>query len=156
MPYAVEHSLISLGLSLPEAPKPVAAYIPCVRSGNLIVVSGQLPFRNSQLTDTGHMPGAMSMEKAQQAAAQCVLNGLSIIKAELGGDWSKFVRVVRIGVFVSSDANYYDQPKVANGASELLVKIFGEAGKHARAAVGVSALPLNAVVEIEMTVEIKP
>ncbi len=155
MPHAVEHSLISLGLSLPEAPKPVAAYIPCVRSGNQIVVSGQLPFRNSQLLDTGRMPAAMTVEKAQAAAAQCVLNALAIIKAELNSDWTKFVRVVRIGVFVSSEATYYDQPKVANGASELLVQIFGEAGKHARAAVGVSALPLNAVVEVEMTVEIQ-
>ena len=155
MPHAVEHSLIALGLTLPEAPKPVAAYIPCVRSGNLIVVSGQLPFRHNELLDTGHMPSAMTVEKAQAAAAQCVLNALAIVKAELDGDWAKLVRIVRLGVFVSSEANYYDQPRVANGASELLVKIFGEAGKHARAAVGVSALPLNAVVEVELMVEIK-
>ncbi len=155
MQHAIEQNLAALKLTLPEPPKPVAAYIPAVRTGGQIVVSGQLPFRNGQLTDTGRMPSAMGLEQAQAAAAQCVLNALAIVKAELGGDWSKLVRVVRIGVFVSSAPDYYEHPKVANGASELLVKLLGDAGKHARAAVGVSALPLNAVVEVEMTVEVR-
>jgi enamine deaminase RidA (YjgF/YER057c/UK114 family) len=155
MQHAIEQNLAALKLTLPEPPKPVAAYIPAVRTGNQIVVSGQLPFRNGQLTDTGRMPAAMSLEQAQAAAAQCVLNALAIVKAELGGDWSKLVRIVRIGVFVAGAPDYYEHPKVANGASELLVKLLGDAGKHARAAVGVSALPLNAVVEVEMLVEVR-
>ena len=155
MQHAIEQNLAALKLTLPEPPKPVAAYIPAVRTGNQIVVSGQLPFRNGQLTDTGRMPAAMPLEQAQAAAAQCVLNALAIVKAELGGDWSKLARIVRIGVFVAGAPDYYEHPKVANGASELLVKLLGDAGKHARAAVGVSALPLNAVVEVEMLVEVR-
>ncbi len=156
MQHDIEKNLAALNLVLPEPPKPVAAYIPAVRCGNQVVVSGQLPFRNGQLTDTGRMPEAMPLEQAQAAAAQCALNALAIVKAELGGDWTKLVRVIRIGVFVSGAPDYYEHPKVANGASDLLVKLLGEAGRHARAAVGVSALPLNAVVEVEMTVEAKP
>lgn len=144
----------SLGLTLPPAPKPVAIYVPAVRTGNLIVVSGQLPFDQGKLIATGPVPSAVSLELGQKAARQCVLNGLAIVDAMIESDWSSFVRVVRLGVFVASDNGYGDQPKVANGASELLGQIFGDKGQHARAAVGVNTLPLNASVEVEMMVEV--
>jgi enamine deaminase RidA (YjgF/YER057c/UK114 family) len=150
----IDSKLAELNLVLPAPPKPVAAYIPCVRSGNLVFVSGQLPFAAGQLLFTGKVPAPVDMEEAQECARQCVLNGLAILKAELGGDWSKLVRVVRIGVFVQCADGYADQPQVANGASELLVKILGDAGRHARAAVGVNALPLNAPVEVEFVFEV--
>jgi len=147
--------LATLGLSLPAAPKPVAAYVPAVRTGNLIIVAGQLPMSQGKLLATGPVPSAVPLDAAQLAARQCVLNGLAIVGDQLGGDWSKFVRVVRLGVFVASDNSFTEQPKVANGASELLGQIFGDAGQHARAAVGVNVLPLGATVEVEMMVEVK-
>ena len=154
MDESVESKLASLGLRLPEAPKPVAAYIPAVRTGNLVFVSGQLPLTAGQLLATGSVPSQATVDQAQEAAAQCVLNGLAILRAELGGDLQKLQRVVRVGVFVQSDAGFKDQPLVANGASELLVQLLGDAGKHARAAVGVNALPLGASVEIELLFEV--
>lgn len=152
---SIESKLAELGLVLPVAPKPVAAYVPCVRTGNLVVVSGQLPFAAGQLLAVGPVPSKVDLDQAQECARQCVLNGLAILKAELDGDWSRLARVVRVGVFIQSDSGYGGQPQVANGASELLVKLLGDAGKHARAAVGVNALPLDAPVEIEFTFEIK-
>ncbi len=150
----VEAKLANLGLSLPTPPKPVAAYIPCVRTGNLVVVSGQLPMAAGQLLATGRVPSVVDLEQAQECARQCVLNGLAILKAELDGDWSGLVKVVRVGVFVQSDDGFAEQPQVANGASQLLVDVLGDAGRHARAAVGVNALPLNAPVEVEFTFEV--
>ncbi|MBI1368928.1 MAG: RidA family protein [Planctomycetes bacterium] len=144
--------LAELNLTLPAAPKPVAAYLPAVRSGNLIFVSGQLPFRDGKLASTG---AVSDIALAQAAAGQCVLNGLAVLGDMIGGDWSKFVRVVRVGVFVQSAAGFDQQAAVANGASELLQKIFGESGRHARAAVGVNALPLHATVEIEFIFEVR-
>lgn len=152
---SIESKLAELGLVLPAAPKPVAAYVPCVRTGNLVVISGQLPFAAGQLLAVGRVPSKVDLDQAQECARQCVLNGLAVLKAEIAGDWSRLVRVVRIGAFVQSDDGYGGQPQVANGASELLVKLLGDAGKHARAAVGVNALPLDAPVEIEFTFEIK-
>ena len=151
----IHAKLAALGLTLPTAPKPVAAYVPAVRTGNLIFVAGQLPLSNGQLLATGPVPSAVTPEAANAAARQCVLNGLAIVGDQLGGDWSKFVRVVRLGVFVASDNTFTQQPKIANGASELLGQIFGDAGQHARAAVGVNVLPLGATVEVEMMVEVK-
>lgn len=153
---SIETKLAELGLIIPAAPKPVAAYLPCVRTGNLVVVSGQLPFAAGKLLATGRVPSVVDLDQAQECARQCVLNGLAQLKAEIDGDWSKLVRVVRIGAFVQSDDGYGGQPQVANGASELLVALLGEAGKHARAAVGVNALPLDAPVEIEFTFEVSP
>lgn len=150
----IEAKLANLGLSLPTPPKPVAAYIPCVRTGNLVVVSGQLPMAAGQLLATGRVPSVVDLEQAQECARQCVLNGLAILKAELDGDWSGLVKVVRVGVFVQSDDGFAEQPQVANGASQLLVDVLGDAGRHARAAVGVNALPLNAPVEVEFTFEV--
>ncbi len=152
---AIEDKLASLGLQLHAAPAPVAAYLPCVRTGNLVLVSGQLPLTAGQLIAAGPVPSKVSVEQAREAAAQCVLNGLSILKAELGGDLSKLKRVVRLGAFVQSDDGFKDQPLVANGASELFEKLLGESGRHARAAVGVNALPLNASVEIEFLFEVE-
>lgn len=150
-----EQQLAALGLTLPPAPKPVASYIPAVRTGNLVFVSGQLPFRDGQLMSTGPVPSACSVEAAQAAARQCVLNGLAVVGDQIGGDFSRVVRIVRVGAFVQSDDGFTEQPKVANGGSELLQQLFGESGRHARAAVGTNALPLGASVEIELLVEVR-
>lgn len=148
-----ESRLAELGLQLPTPPKPVAAYIPCRRTGNLLFVSGQIPMWGGNLMAGGPVPSKVSVEKAQECARQCVLNGLAAAKMELGS-LEKIKQVVRVGVFVCSDAGFTEQPKVANGASELLVAIFGEAGRHARAAVGSVALPLGAPVEVEFLFEV--
>lgn len=141
--------LLALNLTLPAAPKPVAAYVPVVRWNDLLFVSGQIPLRDGKPLCTGTVPDAVSIEQAQQAAQQCVLNALAIVHAELGGDWSKLVRVVRIAGFVASAPGFAGQSQVLNGASELLEKLLGDAGRHARAAVGSVGLPLNVPVEIE-------
>lgn len=151
----VAQRLKELGVALPAAPKPVAAYVPAVRTGNLVFVSGQLPSANGTLLATGPVPSRVGLEPAQAAARQCVLNGLAILSDLLGGDLDRVERIVRIGVFVQSDTGYAEQPKVANGASELLQQIFGERGRHARAAVGTNALPLDATVEVEFLVEVR-
>ncbi len=148
----VDAKLAELGFTLPPAPKPIAAYVPAVRTGNLIFVSGQVPLRDGALIASGPVK---ALADAQAAAKQCALNGLAILKDQIGGDWSKLVRVVRIAVFVQCANGFGDQPKVANGASEFLVAVLGEAGRHARAAVGVNALPLDATVEIEFVFEVK-
>jgi enamine deaminase RidA (YjgF/YER057c/UK114 family) len=152
---SIEKKLEELGFSLPDAPKPVAAYVPALISGNNLWVSGQLPMRGGELIATGKVPSQVSVEQAQQAARQCVLNALAIARAELGGDLSRLIRVIRVGVFVQSDDDFFAQPQVANGASEFLQEIFGDAGRHVRAAVGVNALPLNTPVEIEFAFEVK-
>jgi len=146
--------LRDLGLVLPAAPKPVAAYIPFVRTGNLIYVSGQIPFVDGKVVCTGPVPSAVSIDQARAAARQCALNGLAIIAGALEGDLNRVKRIVRLGVWVCCDADFTDQPKVANGASELLVDIFGDAGRHARAAVGSIALPLGATTEVDMLIEV--
>lgn len=150
----VEAKLKELNLELPDAPKPIAAYIPAVQTGKLLLVSGQLPMHHGELIFKGKVSAHVNIADAQKAARQCILNALAIVKEHLHGDWSKLARIVRIGVFVASGDNFYDQSKVANGASELLVEIFGQSGKHARAAVGVNSLPLDAPVEIELMVEL--
>lgn len=147
--------LAELGLKLPPAPKPVAAYVPAVRTGKLIVVSGQIPLVEGKVSCTGPVPSAASVEQARAAARQCVLNGLSVLAEVMQVNLDHIKRIVRLGVFVCSDAGFTEQPKVANGASELLQEIFGEAGRHARAAVGSIALPLGATVEVEMLVEVE-
>ncbi|MFM7480671.1 MAG: RidA family protein [Planctomycetota bacterium] len=148
-------ALANLGLVLPPAPKPVASYVPCVRTGNLLIISGQLPFRDGTLLATGLVPDPVSVERSQEAARQCVLNGLAVVAGECGGTLDRVARIVRLGVFVASCHGFTEQPKVANGASDLLQQIFGESGRHARAAVGTNALPLGASVEIEMMVELR-
>lgn len=151
---SVEEKIKQLGLNIPEAPKPVASYVPAVKSGNLIFTSGQLPFVNGNLQYIGKLGEKYSIEDGYQAARICVLNCLSVVKG-IVGDLDKVARIVKVVGFVSSAAGFNDQPKVINGASELLGEIFGEAGQHARSAVGVNELPLNSAVEVEMIVEIK-
>lgn len=150
----IEAKLQELGLTLPEAPKPVAAYVPFVQTGNLIVISGQLPFKDRHLVATGKVASKVQQSLARSAARQCFLNALSVLGDAIDGDWNRLTRIVRLGIFVQSDDDFYDQPKVANGASELCQELFGDAGKHARAAVGVNVLPLNATVELELTAEV--
>jgi enamine deaminase RidA (YjgF/YER057c/UK114 family) len=152
---SVTQRLRELSLTLPTAPKPVAAYVPAVRTGNLLYVSGQLPFLDGKLLATGPVPSRVSVDAAAAAARQCVLNGLAIVADQLGGDLERVERIVRLGVFVCSDPGFADQPKVGNGASEILQQVFGERGRHARAAVGSIALPLGASVEVEMLVEVR-
>lgn len=149
-----EQRLADLNLTLPTPAKPVAAYVPTRRSGNLVFVSGQLPLRDGQLIATGPVPSAASEDVATQCAKQCCLNALAALKAEIG-ELSRVRQLVRLGVFVYSDVGWHDQSKVGNGASDLLVEVFGDAGKHARAAVGCSSLPRGASVEVEMVVEVQ-
>ena len=147
--------LAALHLALPAPPEPVAAYVPSVRVGNLIYVSGQLPLVQGALLATGPVPSAVTVAQAQQAARQCALNALAIVDRDLAGRWEQLVRIVRLGVFVASDVTFTQQPQVANGASELMQQLFGEAGRHVRAAVGVNVLPLGAPVELEMVVAVE-
>jgi len=144
------------GFRLPAAPKPVASYVPAVCTGSLLFVSGQLPFQEGKVLATGPVPSQCTPENAAGAARQCVLNALAVVGEHVGGDWSRVTRIVRLGVFVQSDPGFAGQPAVANGASDLLVELFGDAGRHARAAVGVNALPLQAAVELELVAEIRP
>lgn len=146
--------LAELGLDLPEAPRPVASYVPAVRVGSLVFVSGQIPVRDGALLATGTVPNDVSIEEAQGLARQCVLNALAVLKAEVGSI-DRLKRVVRVGCFVASEPGFGGQPKVANGASDLLREIFGDAGQHARAAVGSVGLPLNVPVEIEFLFEVE-
>jgi enamine deaminase RidA (YjgF/YER057c/UK114 family) len=148
-----ESALASMGLALPSVAKPVASYVPTKRAGGLVFVSGQLPFRDGVVLAKGPVPSATSIEEGAIAARQCVLNALAAVRAEVG-ELSRVRQVVRVGVFVCSDNGFTEQPKVANGASDLLVRVFGEAGRHARAAVGCNALPLGASVEVELVVEV--
>lgn len=145
--------LADLGLTLPAAPRPVAAYIPWTRSGSLLYVSGQIPFRDGALIATGAVPRDVDLDTARACARQCALNLLAIVR-DAAGTIDAVRRVVRLGCFVCSEPGFFDQPKVANGASELMVEIFGEAGRHARAAVGSIALPLGAPVEVEAIFEL--
>lgn len=153
--HPIEARLQELRLSLPDAPKPVASYLPAVQSGPWLTISGQLPFLNGQLVAMGKVGATVSAEQASAAARQCVLNALAIAHQAMNHDWNNFVRVVRVGVFVASDDTFTAQPKVANGASDLLVEIFGPMGRHARSAVGTHVLPLNASVEVEMILEVR-
>ena len=151
---AIHAKLAELGLSLPEAAAPVAAYVPAVAAGGLLHISGQLPFRDGQLM-TGRLGEDRDLEFGQQAAQRCGLMLVAQIKKALGGDLGRVERIVKLGVFVNSAGSFTDQPKVANGASELMQALFGEAGRHARSAVGVPTLPLGAAVEVDAVVAIR-
>jgi enamine deaminase RidA (YjgF/YER057c/UK114 family) len=148
-----EERLASLGLEVPEVAKPVAVYVPAVRSGNHVFTSGQLPMRSGELIATGKVGGEVTSEEAVQCAQQCALNALAAIRAEVG-ELSNVKRVVKVVAFVASTPDFTGQPGVANGVSELLGEVFGDAGVHARSAVGVPVLPLDAPVEVEMVVEV--
>ena len=150
---AILARLEELGLTLPGVAAPVAAYVPAVQSGNHIFTSGQLPFVEGKLTHLGKVGAELTLEEAQAAAAISALNALAAVGSLT--DLDNIVKIVRLGVFVASVPSFTDQPLVANGASELIGKIFGEAGVHARAAVGVVSLPLDACVEVELVAEVR-
>lgn len=149
-----EEVIKELGLELPEAPKPVASYVPVVVYSNLVFTSGNLPFKNGKVVYTGKAGKENSIEVAYEASKLATLNSLSAVKQALGS-LSRIKGVVKVTGFVNSESGFTDQPKVINGASDLLVKIFGDSGKHARSAIGVGELPLNALVEIEFIYRIE-
>ncbi len=150
----VEDRLTALGISIPEVVPPVASYVPAVRTGNLVFTSGQLPFVSGELIATGLLGKDVDEETASRCAAQCAVNAIAAIKS-LIGDLDKVVRVVKVVGFVASTPEFTKQPVVINGASDLFIKAFGDAGKHARSAVGVASLPLNTPVEVEVIVEVR-
>ena len=150
---SVEKKLEQIGLKLPEIPKPVAAYIPAKQSGKLVFTAGQLPMVNGELISKGLLGLNVEVEEANKAARICTLNALAAIKGVIG-DLDRIKQIIRVVGYVASIPTFTQQPAVVNGASELLLEIFGEAGKHARSAVGMAVLPLNASVEIELTVEV--
>ena len=147
--------LAQLGLTLPVPARAVAAYVPYVITGNLVFISGQLPMENGTLAVTGLLGKEVNVTAGQNAARLCALNILAQLDAAVGSKAELIARCVKLTGFVASAPGFYDQPKVVNGASELMEQVFGEAGKHARAAVGVSALPLNAAVEVEAIFALK-
>ena len=148
-----DERLAELGLTLPSDTPPLAAYVPAVRTGNLVYTSGQLPRIDGELTHVGKVGAEVTPEQAKEAAQACALNAIAAVKVEIG-DLGKVRRVVKVVGFVASTPDFTGQPGVVNGASELLGKVFGDAGVHARSAVGVAALPLDVPVEVEMIVEV--
>jgi enamine deaminase RidA (YjgF/YER057c/UK114 family) len=151
----MDHTLLrlnELGHSLPEVPTPVAAYVNCVRTGNLLFLSGGLPIDGDRKV-IGKVPSEVSVEEAKEAAAMCILNRLAVVRQELGS-LDKVKRIVSLNGFVNSEPDFHGHPQVVNGASELLVELFGEKGKHSRTALGAAALPLNVAVEINLIVEV--
>jgi enamine deaminase RidA (YjgF/YER057c/UK114 family) len=151
---SVEKKLASLGINLPTPAAPIANYVPFVRSQNMLVVSGQLCFgADGNLVAKGQLGNGVSLDDGQRAARACAINLLAQLKSALG-DLDKVVRVVRLGGFINSAPGFTDGPKVMNGASDLMVEVFGEKGRHARSTVGVAALPANAAVEVEGQFEV--
>jgi enamine deaminase RidA (YjgF/YER057c/UK114 family) len=148
-----EERLAELGLAVPEVAKPLASYVPAVRSGQHVYTAGQLPLREGELITTGKVGGEVTEEQALECARQCGLNALAAVRAEIG-ELSAIKRVVKVVVFVASTPDFTGQPAVANGASDLFGEVFGEAGRHARSAVGVASLPRDAPVEVELVVEV--
>jgi enamine deaminase RidA (YjgF/YER057c/UK114 family) len=154
MPGTVEQKLAALGVALPKPAAPIANYVPFVRSGNMLIVSGQVCFgADGKLVAKGQVGGAVTMEDGQKAARACAINLLAQVKAALG-DLDKVVRVVRLGGFINSAPGFADGPKVMNGASDLMVEALGDKGRHARSTVGVAALPADAAVEVEGQFEV--
>ncbi|MDR6899877.1 RidA family protein [Rhizobium miluonense] len=151
---AIEGRLQELGIVLPQAAAPAANYVPYVISGNLLYLSGQLPMENGKIGVTGHLGNDVDVAGGQRAAELCAINILAQAKAALGGDLGRIKRLIKLNGFVASTPDFVEQHLVINGASNLLANVLGEAGKHARAAVGMAALPLNAAVEIDAILEI--
>ena len=150
---AIEEKLKTLGIALPEAPAPAANYVPYVVQGDLVYISGQISVGPDGLV-IGKLGENMLVDAGQAAARLCAINLISQLKSAMGGDFGKFRRVIRLGGFVNSTPDFKDHPKVVNGASDLMVEVFGDAGRHARAAVGCSSLPLGVAVEVEGLFEI--
>ncbi|MCB1180278.1 MAG: RidA family protein [Leptospiraceae bacterium] len=151
---SIENHLQELGISLPPVPKALASYIPAKRSGNLIFTSGQLPFKDGDVMQKGKVGNYINIEEAGRAARIACLNALAAV-VSVTGNLESIVQIVKLGVYVASEPDFTDQHKVANYASELLMDIFGEKGKHSRFAVGVNTLPLGSSVELELIVEVK-
>lgn len=149
-----EEKLKGLGITIPDVPKPVAAYVPGVKVGQFVYTSGQLPLVNGTLLHTGKVGREVSAQEAYEAAKLCAINCLSVVRS-LVGSLDNIKRVVKVTGFVSSAEGFQQQPQVVNGASELLGKVFGDAGVHARSAVGVAELPMGAPVEVEMIIEVQ-
>ena len=150
----VDARLAELGIEVPEAAAPVANYVGYVRSGNLVFVSGQVPLVDGAFKFQGKVGAEFSVEEGQEAARICAINIIAQLKAACGGDLDRVRRIVKLGGFVNSTPEFTDQPKVINGASDLMVAVFGDAGKHTRAAVSAGALPLGVAVEIDAIAEI--
>lgn len=150
----IEKRIKSLGLNLPEVPKPVASYVPAVQSGNYVFTSGQIPFVKGELKFKGKVGSDLTLEEGYECAKVAALNCLAAIQSVIG-DLDRVSRVVRVTGFINSAPGFLDQPKVLNGASDLLVEIFGEKGRHSRLALGSSELPLGAPVEVDLIVEVK-
>ena len=148
-----EDKIIELGVELPEAPTPLGSYVPCIQTGNLIFLSGILPLRNGKLTRTGKVGESISLDEAREDARTVVINALSILRSSLGS-LDKVKRCIRVAGYVASAADFTEQPRVLNAASDLIFEIFGDTGRHARVAVGVNVLPLNSPVEIEFIFEV--
>ena len=149
----IEDRLSELNITLPEAPAPAANYVPYVISGNMVYISGQIAIENGQIL-TGKLGDDISIEEGQRRARVCAINLISQLKSACGGDLEKVKRVVRLGGFVNCTADFNQQPAIVNGASDLMVDVFGEKGRHARAAVGSNALPLDTSVEVDGIFEI--
>jgi len=152
MTESIQDKLKSLGITLPQAAAPAANYVPWVISGNQVFVSGQLPMEDGKIAVAGQLGDNVSLEDGQRAARLCAVNILAQARAALG-DLDRVTRIVRLGGFVASADSFTDQPKVVNGASDLMVEVFGDKGRHARAAVGVNTLPLGVAVEIDAIIE---
>ncbi len=153
MPTA-EERIQQLAIELPAVAKAVGVYAPAMRIGQFVVTSGQIPTKDGRLTATGKVPGGASLEAAQAAARQAVLNALAAVREQIGS-LDEITQIVRLNVFVNSAAGFSDQAAVADGASELLLEVFGEVGRHTRCAVGAAELPLNAPVELDLIVEVR-
>jgi enamine deaminase RidA (YjgF/YER057c/UK114 family) len=151
----IDKKLLDLGIIIPSAPKPAANYIPYVISNNLIFIAGQVPFENGKIKHTGKVGDNVDINKAKSIARICGLNIISVLKDALEGDLSKVTKCVKLGIFVACTNDFHNQPEVANGASDLMVEIFGEKGKHARFAVGTNSLPRNVPVEVDAIFEFK-
>ena len=151
----IDARLKELGITLSSPPKPVASYVPYTISGNLVFISGQVPFQDGALKYVGKLGADFSVGMGQAAAQLCAINVLSVLKLACGGDLDKVVRCVKLNVFVNATPDYDKQPEVANGASDLFAALFGEAGKHARAAVGMGSLPRGVAVEVDAIFEIQ-
>jgi len=148
-----EERLINLGIKLPEAPKPLGSYVPSVQTGNLFYLSGILPLINGKLIRTGRVGESVSLDEAREDAKTATINALSVLKSSIG-NLDKVKRCIKISGYIASAPDFTEQPNVLNAASDLIFEVFGEAGRHARAAVGVNVLPLNSPVEIEFIFEV--
>lgn len=151
----IDEKLKSLQIELPQAAAPVANYVGFVKSGNVVFISGQLPAQNGQMQSVGKVGSQVSVDDAKKAARLCAINLIAQLKSACDGDLERVVRCVKLGVFVNGDADFTNHPAVANGASDLMVEVFGDKGKHARAAVGSGSLPLGVSVEVDAIFEIK-